>query len=175
LEGKAPNEVKLMAIGYYYSRNTILYFIATENAGSTVEGTPYLMKYTDDYGNVHERQVEQPDIISNFYASSNIIDRHNQLRQDLLALEEKWATQDCYFHLTVTLIGMAVTDSFLLAKYHGIIENSKQNENSVMSIRQYAGALAFQLISKANELSAMGHTYKDENDNKLLRHQRLSL
>jgi hypothetical protein len=94
LEGTAPNEVPLIAVGYRCSRKMILYFIQTKNAGSTAEGLPYQMKYTDDYGNVHERQMERPDVISKFYASSNVIDCHNQLHQDLLALEEKWVTHD---------------------------------------------------------------------------------
>jgi hypothetical protein len=66
LEGKAPNEVPLIAIGYRYSCKIILHFIATKNSGSTAEGFPYQMKYTDDYGNVHECQVERPDLISKF-------------------------------------------------------------------------------------------------------------
>ncbi len=164
LEGTAPNEVPLIAVGYRYSCKMILYFIQTKNAGSTAEGLPYQMKYTDDYGNVHEHQVERPDVVSKFYAYSNVIDCHNQLRQDLLALEEKWVTHDCYFRLTTTLIGMNVIDTFLLSKYHNIIDYKKK-ENSGMSVRRFAGALAFQLISRANNLADAARKFKDENDN----------
>ncbi len=80
------------------------------------------MKYTDDYGNVQEHQVERPDVILKFYASSNVTDWHNQLCQDLLALEKKWVTHDCYFRLATTLIGMNVIDTFLLSKYYNIID-----------------------------------------------------
>jgi len=79
LEGTTRDEVKLVAIGYRYSRKTILFFVLTENAGRTDAGTPYEMKYTDSYGNVCVRSVDQPDIISKFFQSSNIIDTHNQL------------------------------------------------------------------------------------------------
>jgi hypothetical protein len=32
--------------------------------GSTKSGTPYIMKYTDDFGNLHSREVKHPSIIS---------------------------------------------------------------------------------------------------------------
>jgi len=79
LEGTTRDEVKLVAIGYRYSRKTIPFFVLTENAGRTDAGTPYEMKYTDSYGNVCARSVDRPDIISKFFQSSNIIDTHNQL------------------------------------------------------------------------------------------------
>jgi hypothetical protein len=44
------------------------------------------------------------------------MDCHHQLCQDLLALQKKWVMQECYFHHTTTLIGMAVADSFLLER-----------------------------------------------------------
>jgi hypothetical protein len=56
-----------------------LLFVATKNAGSTKKGNPYNMKYTDDWGNVHVHEVDRPDIISNFFEHSNMIDKHNQL------------------------------------------------------------------------------------------------
>jgi hypothetical protein len=153
LEAKAPNEVPLVAVGYRYSRKTILYFVQTKNAGSSVHGEPYHMKYIDEFGNVHERNVDRPDVISKFYLSSNVIDNHNQMRQDSLALEEKWITHNCYFRLATTLIGISVIDSFLLAKYHKVIDCSK-NEDTTMSVRRFAGALAYQLLHHASILSS---------------------
>ncbi len=81
-------EVPLIAVGYRYSRKTILFFVLTKNAGGTTEGDPYEMKFTDSYGNVVTRYVDRPEVISNFFRSSNVIDTHNQLRQDLLQLEK---------------------------------------------------------------------------------------
>jgi len=109
------------------------------------------MKYTDDYGNVHELQVDRLDAVSNFYASLNVIDCHNWLRQDSLPLEEKWVTQDCFFGLTTTLIGMSIVDSYLFAKQPDIIKGCN---SSGLSVQQFTGALAFQLIRKASNLSS---------------------
>jgi hypothetical protein len=46
--------------------------------------------------------------IQKFYqtCSRNTIEKHNQLRQGDLALEKYWLTQDPYFHLHTTIIGM---------------------------------------------------------------------
>ncbi len=68
--------VPLIALGYRYSTRTTLHFVATKDAGSTAKGTPYQMNFTDDWGNVHIRDVERPDIISQFFENSNTIDKH---------------------------------------------------------------------------------------------------
>ena len=52
LKGQHPNGKILVAIGYRYSSKKTLFFIMTENAGSTRKGEPYEMKFTDKYGNV---------------------------------------------------------------------------------------------------------------------------
>ena len=52
LKATTRDEVNLVAVGYRYSRKTILHFVLTENAGSTSEGDPYEMKYTNSYGNI---------------------------------------------------------------------------------------------------------------------------
>jgi hypothetical protein len=66
MEGITKDEVRLVAIGYRYSRKTVLFFVLTENAGKTEAGTPYEMKFMDSYGNVCVRGVDRPDIISKF-------------------------------------------------------------------------------------------------------------
>jgi hypothetical protein len=38
----------------------------TQHAGSTKAGAPYIMKYTDDFGNLFSREVECPAVISHF-------------------------------------------------------------------------------------------------------------
>jgi hypothetical protein len=62
--------------------------VATENAGSTIKGNAYIMKYTDSYGNICTCLVDRPNLIAKFFASSNTIDTHNQLCQFNLALEK---------------------------------------------------------------------------------------
>ena len=42
----------LIDIGYKYNARKVLYFIVTDNAGSTKTGIPYLSKYPDQFTNV---------------------------------------------------------------------------------------------------------------------------
>jgi hypothetical protein len=125
LEGTTKDEVELIALGYRYSRKTILFFVLTKNAGTTQLGKPYHMKYTDSYGNVCTRYVDRPEVMSNYFAHSNTIDVHNQLRQDSLKLKKKWIMQEPFFCLGTTMIGINITNTYLLANYHGVINVSK--------------------------------------------------
>ena len=47
-----PGEISLLAIGYKYNSSKVLGFIATEGAGSTSPGYPYLSFPPDIYYNV---------------------------------------------------------------------------------------------------------------------------
>ena len=153
LQGTAPNEVPLIAIGYRYSVKTTLFFIMTSKAGSTKPGAPYLMKYTDGFGNLMTREVERPAVISDYFRDSNTIDRHNQSRQHDLALEEAWLTKKCWFRLTCSLIGIHVTDTWKLADYHGMINFGKKAAKKPLTIQRFAGILGHQLILNAAALS----------------------
>ena len=146
--------VDLIAVGYRYSRKTILYFVMSKNAGTTYAGFPYSMKYTDPHGNLCERLVERPDCISRFFDDSNVIDSHNHVRQSELALETKWHTKDAFFRLVTTLIGMTVTDAWKLAAIHRINDSSADAfyEHKRMGIKLFAGALGLHLISCASQL-----------------------
>jgi hypothetical protein len=166
LEGVTKDEVKLVAIGYRYSRKTILHFVLTENAGDTSEGEPYEMKYTDNYGNICTRYVDRPEVVSKFFASSNVIDTHNQLRQDLLQLEKTWLTKNPYFRLSTTLIGINVTDTFLLANHHKVINvySDPTTGKRKISIQRFAGMLAYQLIKQAKRLGTAPPRFLPEQD-----------
>jgi hypothetical protein len=72
----------------------------TKNAGSTKLGDPYIAKFPDEHGNVAQRSVPRPDVISKYFNDSNVIATHNQSRQFELALEKRWVTHDCFSGLT---------------------------------------------------------------------------
>ena len=158
LSGTAPNGVQLIALGYRYSTKTTLFFVATADAGSTRPGKEYEMKYTDDHGNVCVRLVERPDIISNFFEDSNSIDKHNQSRQFDLALEKCWLTQDPFFRLATTLIGMNVVDTWKLAHYHKLLNAPGTKEESKVTIKTFAGMLCHQFATNTSAfISAPSH------------------
>jgi hypothetical protein len=71
-----------------------------------------------------------------FFAASNVIDTHNQLHQDNLKLEKKWLTQSPWFRLATALIGVVVTNTFLLCNNHKVKNggNSEQQEKKYHSV-----------------------------------------
>jgi hypothetical protein len=83
------------------------------------------------------------------------------MRQGNLALEEKWQTHSCWFRLSTTLLGMSVTDCFLLAKYHGVLG---YHTETPMSINFFAGVLGNQLISKAHSIAGGTARFLPEDD-----------
>jgi hypothetical protein len=93
--------------------------------------------------------------VSTFFKTFNAIDTHNQLRQDLLQLEKKWLTKNPFFRLSTTLVGISVTDAFLLSNHHKIINNgSGSHDDKKISIQRFAGILAHQLLKNAKSLGS---------------------
>jgi len=149
LIGTRPNSVPLIALGYCYSTKRTLFFVFHSDTGSTHPGKPYKIKYTDDHGNVCVCLVDCPDVVSCFFADSNLVDKHNQVRQDELGLKKCWVTSDPYFRLTTTICSIHVVDCWKLAVYHKLI---MQDE---MGISKFTGILGFQLIKLANSLNTL--------------------
>ena len=62
-----PGGRTLIAIGYKYNARKVLYFIVTDNSGSTKTGIPYLSKYPDQFTNVSICPVARPLVMSIFF------------------------------------------------------------------------------------------------------------
>ena len=117
-----PGERPLLAIGYKYNSRKVLGFIATEGAGSTEPGDPYLSSFPDIYSNVSVRPVVHPHLLVRYFNACNAIDNHNRMRQSDTLLEKYWVTQSGYSRLATTLaLGMVITDGKLLY-CHGVAE-----------------------------------------------------
>ena len=100
MEGRAEKEyVPLVCIGYKYNFKKVLVFLSTKGGGSTQPGEPYLAKFPDKFDNVCTKEVARPDIISNYFNKSNMVDLRNQARQVELVL--KRVTQNAFFRLTL--------------------------------------------------------------------------
>jgi hypothetical protein len=76
-------DIPLIGIGYCHIMQTTLVFVATKNSGSTKKCDSYKTRYANDWGNTHIHEVDQLDIISKFFESSNMVDKHNQLQQPI--------------------------------------------------------------------------------------------
>ena len=128
-------DVKLLAIGYRYNCKKTLLFVATKDAGDTLPGEPYIAKYNDSVGNVCQREVARPAILSNYFKKSNKVDSHNHVRQGIIALEKMWVTHDCWFRLVTTLIGITATDAWKASRH--------QSPGEDLSAIQFCDRLAY--------------------------------
>ena len=166
LKGVGLRGTPLMAIGYRYACKSTLFFIASQDAGSTKPGKPYEMKFTDEFGNVCVRFVDRPKILSEFFQDSNVIDSFNHVRQFELAMEKKWPTHNGYFRLQTTMEGIGVTQTWYLARHHKLFDKFGLNCNMDISedglqlerkipIRKFAGILAKQLLTKASKIGML--------------------
>jgi len=68
-----------------------------------------------------------------------VIDVLNQSRQSDLKLEKHWITQDGYFRLATTLLGITVTDAWRGYQWH----LDKTHRHKELSIVEFADILAF--------------------------------
>jgi hypothetical protein len=115
------NGVNLIAIGSKYNSKKTQFHVATEGAGSTVAGKPYISQYPDELGNVLTREVARPALVSRYFGKFNKVDIHDHLRQHELALEEKWVGKDekaGKFRLWTTIRGVCAIDTMLAVKTH---------------------------------------------------------
>ena len=148
-ECKSPTTgVCLVAIGYKYNARKVLCFVATKNAGSTQPGTPYIARFPDEYGNVSNRAVPRPKIVSKYFANSDKVDAHNHARQYQLALEKRWVTHCGWFRIDTTFIGITVTDAWKCVKF--------QSNNSAlkkMTIKQFADRVAWDCANNPHSCS----------------------
>ena len=117
-----------------------------------------ITNYSTSFINESEiRYVDRPEVISLFFRHSNSVDRINHGRQFELALKKKWVTHDCYFRLTSTFIGQAVTDSKHLMVLHRLFPLSVRKrfatiggDDRSIPLKSYAGTLAAQLLHRAD-------------------------
>jgi hypothetical protein len=109
------------------------------------DGDPYIARFPDANGNVAQRSVPRPDVISQYFSDSNVIDSHNQARQGVLQLEKHWVVQDCWFRSNTTLIGMTVTDCWRAYK-HALTKD--------VTIKDFADQMAYDCIYNAHSDTA---------------------
>jgi hypothetical protein len=136
-----------VAIGYKCNRKKCLFFVCTPGAGKTTAGAPYKATFPDTYGNVQSRDVARPAVISRHFMHSDGIDIHNHIRQHILALESSWRTEESWFSLMTTMLGITVTGAFLA--YRAELRDS--HEDKYLSMLDFADALAMQLLELGDE------------------------
>ena len=122
LWGRYPNGHVLIAMGYRYSSKKHYFSLwQTEqaqqhlilltkwnlqmNLETLVSVVVHFIIFMNNCSNhtvlfvIHTeiRNVDRPQVISNFFCDSNCVDSNYHARQFELALEKKWVTHDCFF------------------------------------------------------------------------------
>ena len=141
-------DLPLICIGYKYNKKKTLVFLMTKGAGSTEKGEPYEARFPDKFGNLCVRYVARPQVISLYFKYSNVVDVHNQSRQADLSLEKKWVTEDCYFRIYTTILGMILTDTWKLFR------DRHHRGFRKVTIIEFADILAKELIDQAKAQQA---------------------
>ena len=85
-----PGERPLLSIGHKYNYRKVLGFIATEGAGSTEPGYPYLYCFPEIYYNGSVCPVVRPHLLGSYFNSCNAIDNDNRMWQSDISLEKYW-------------------------------------------------------------------------------------
>ena len=129
---------------YVYCYHLALAFVGSWNAGSTTPGNPYVARFPDRFGNLIEKDIERPEVISDYFEDSDAVDCHNKTRQSDLGLEMHWRTIDCWLRLSTTMVGITVTDTWNAMRYHCKADSGFKD----MSVKKFAECLVYDLWNK---------------------------
>ena len=112
-------DIPLVAIAYTYDRESTHFFIMTRGSGSLLPdySSKYELKFRDKFQNTISRPMGRPQAVDRYYNHSPLIDTHNQLRQGYLRYEKRWVTQNPWYRIFTTLMGMYVVDLHLMLKH----------------------------------------------------------
>jgi hypothetical protein len=90
--------VPLIAMVYAWSQRGVSCILST--CGSTKPAEKMYMSYfKDGCGNVGSKEISHPELAHLLYDYLPLIDEHNKLWQNILGLEHKWPTCNCWFCL----------------------------------------------------------------------------
>jgi len=139
--------VDIVCAAYKYNVKRVLYFCWPKGAAACVPGKPYIATFVDHAGNRAERAVARLSVLSRYFSYSNVVDVHNQQRQDILDLEYTWVTSNCWFRLFCTLLGMNVTDAYIVMQSKLHVDHPDKG----IGLLRFADSLAMEMINNDEE------------------------
>ncbi|KAG8246074.1 hypothetical protein J6590_093058 [Homalodisca vitripennis] len=105
---------------------------------TTLPGKPCTKKRYDDDGKPYTKEVARPKLVD-YFMGAPVIDIHNHIRQDGLALETVWQTQQWHHRMFACIFGIMETNAFLAYNLHRPALEKKSHSD-------FTKALALQLI-----------------------------
>ena len=109
---KAVEENNVWAVGW--SDIHFKTYLCTQ--GDTQLGAPAEKKRQRADGRNYRIEVPRPRIIEDYQNNMGYVDRHNRYRQNILGLAKLWRTKKWQVRVILEIFGMALVDSFLLAR-----------------------------------------------------------
>ena len=137
-----------LAIGYKYNQKKTV--LAITSRGLTTPGVPYCAHHPDQYGNLIPRYVPRLEIMSTYFSKCDVIDNHNAQRQKDLALEKKWITQDGFFRIFTTVVGICVVDFWNGFRY-SVKTSWKQREFTDYLVEEMLNHGGSRAVAEENE------------------------
>jgi hypothetical protein len=89
-------------------------FICTQGVSTWGEAAAKKRQRAD--GRNYAIQITRPSVIEDYQKNMGYVDRHNRFRQNLLGLHKIWRTKKWQVRVLLDLFGIALVDSFLLAR-----------------------------------------------------------
>ena len=163
------DETKVFCCGYKYSKKKVLTFVFNQGAAHTKAGKPYLAKWKDAFGASRVKYVYRPGFASDYFETSNRVDSHNHLRQNVLKLEKVWVTRCGWFRLHTTILGIDVVDTFKTYVHH----LTPHHRHSGLTLLKFVGFLANDLIKskRSKEVLLKTDTFSIEANGVLVLHE----
>ena len=130
-----------------YSRYRCACIIGTKGAFDTdikAPGSACKQYYLDKDGTRFETALNRSPLLLAYLLYMGAVDRHNQSRQGDLNLEGAHKTEDGFWRIITTVIGMVVTNCFLCMK--------NKDSTSSMSIKTFNKILCAHLVKRAIRL-----------------------
>ena len=125
----------LIAMACAWSQKGVSFFLST--CGSTAKSRNSCRShFENECGHVDFKELPCPKLAEFLFEHSPLIDEHDRMRQDRLALEKCGPTKNCWFRLIVTVVGMSVVD--LQRIYRN--KDSKHLEWDVLKFADYSSA-----------------------------------
>ena len=109
---KAVEAINVWAVGW--SDIHFKTYICTQ--GESILGAPAGKKRQRADGRNYQIEVPRPRVVEDYQKNMGYVDRHNRYRQNILGLAKLWRTKKWQVRVILEVFGMALVDSFLLAR-----------------------------------------------------------
>ena len=119
-------------------------------AGAALAGL--IAKWSDENGVVNQTELPRPTCLSKYFRAATKIDDHDNVRQSKLDVEGSWRTQNPWFRLHCTFVGIVMTDLWKACDACGFLPPIASVDGRALPIKSFVNRFARRFF--ANDLHA---------------------